>query len=89
MAFMGMGMNAAGQALGGLQQPQGQQQSYQQVPPPPAPPQQAQQEAQQPAASAGGGDDLATKLAQLKSLFDQGLITQEDYDAAKAKALGL
>lgn len=54
MAFMGMGMNAAGQALGGLQQPQGQQQSYQQVPPPPAPPQQAQQEAQQPAASAGG-----------------------------------
>ncbi len=89
MAFMGMGMNAAGQALGGLQQPQGQQQSYQQVPPPPAPPQQAQQEAQQPAASAGGGDDLATKLAQLKNLFDQGLITQEDYDAAKAKALGL
>ena len=86
MAFMGMGMNAAGQALGGLQQPQGQQQSYQQVPPPPAPP---QQEAQQPAASAGGGDDLATKLAQLKNLFDQGLITQEDYDAAKAKALGL
>lgn len=89
MAFMGMGMNAAGQALGGLQQPQGQQQSYQQVPPPPAPPQQQQQEAQQPGASAGGGDDLATKLAQLKNLFDQGLITQEDYDAAKAKALGL
>ncbi|WP_029069281.1 SHOCT domain-containing protein [Jonesia quinghaiensis] len=84
MAFMGMGMNAAGQALGGLQQPTGQQQPYQQTPPPPAPPAPASAGSAAPA-----GDDLATKLGQLKNLFDQGLITQEDYDAAKAKALGL
>ncbi|WP_343232210.1 SHOCT domain-containing protein [Mycolicibacterium sp. CBMA 361] len=29
------------------------------------------------------------KLAQYKAMLDQGLITQADYDAAKAKALGL
>jgi hypothetical protein len=29
------------------------------------------------------------KLAQYKQMLDQGLITQEDFDAAKAKVLGL
>ncbi|XBH20853.1 SPFH domain-containing protein [Jonesiaceae bacterium BS-20] len=83
MAFMGMGLNAAGGAVGGLQQPVPQQQvpqqqvPVQQAPPAPAP------------APAPAQDDIATKLTQLKGLFDQGLITQEDYDAAKAKALGL
>ncbi len=83
MAIMGMGMNAAGGMMGGLQQ-QGGQQSYQQVPPqqtPPAPPAEA--------APAGGGEDVVAKLTQLKTLLDQGIITQEDFDAAKAKALGL
>nr|WP_275296909.1 SHOCT domain-containing protein [Mycolicibacterium sp. CBMA 361] len=28
-------------------------------------------------------------MAQYKAMLDQGLITQADYDAAKAKALGL
>ncbi len=65
LAFLGMGMNAAGGAMGGLAQ---------QVP------------AQQPAPAA---EDPAAKLGQLKGLLDQGLITQEDYDAAKAKVLGL
>lgn len=41
-----------------------------------------------PAASPAGEDPTA-KLTQLKSLLDAGLITQADYDAAKAKALGL
>lgn len=70
MAFMGMGLNATGGAVGGLQQPVQQQAAPQQAAP-------------------AGTEDLAAKLAQLKGLLDQGLITQEDFDAAKAKALGL
>lgn len=66
MAILGMGLNMAGGAAAGLQQP---------VAPAAAP--------------AAPADDVTAKLTQLKSLFDQGLITQEDYDAAKAKALGL
>ncbi len=64
MAFLGLGMNAAGGAMGGLQQPA-------------------------PAAGAAAPQDPAAQLTQLKNLLDQGLITQEDYDAAKAKVLGL
>ena len=33
--------------------------------------------------------ELMSRLQQLKNAFDSGLITQEDFDAAKAKALGL
>jgi len=44
---------------------------------------------QQPPQQAPAGDDPVAKLAQYKSMLDQGLITQADYDAAKAKALGL
>ncbi|WP_156954213.1 SHOCT domain-containing protein, partial [Brachybacterium phenoliresistens] len=33
--------------------------------------------------------DPVAQLAQYKQMLDQGLITQEDYDAAKKKALGL
>lgn len=113
LAFMGMGMNAAGGAMGGLQQPVGQapyqqvpQQGYGQVPQQGYPQQgYGHQPAQQgyapahdgaapsapapSAGSAGGGEDIAAKLTQLKGLLDQGLITQEDFDAAKNKALGL
>lgn len=107
IAMMGMGMNAAGGAMGGLQQPPGPA-PYQQVPPqgyapqqgypqqgypqqgypqqgyPQAPPPPPQVPPQAPAA-----DDPVAKLAQFKSMLDQGLITQADYNAAKAKALGL
>lgn len=86
MAIMGMGMNAAGGMMGGLQQQQGQQ-SYQQVPPQQAAPATPAEAA--PAAPAAGSDDLVGKLTQLKTLLEQGIITQEDFDAAKAKALGL
>lgn len=120
IAMMGMGMNAAGGAMGGLQQPPGPA-PYQQVPPPQQGyqqqgysqqgyqqqyPQQGQQGYQQqgypqqgyqqqgpppqnPPQQAPAGDDPVAKLAQYKSMLDQGLITQADYDAAKAKALGL
>ena len=75
--MMGMGLNAAGGAMGGLQQPV-QQQVPQQAPAAPA-----------PAPAAPAADDLTTKLTQLKGLLDAGIITQEDFDAAKNKALGL
>ncbi len=88
MALMGMGMNAAGGVMGGLQQQQGQQ-TYQQVPPQQQAPQQAAPAEQPPAPPAGGGDDLVAKLTQLKTLADQGIISQEEFEAAKAKALGL
>ncbi|WP_435299971.1 SHOCT domain-containing protein [Timonella sp. A28] len=86
MAIMGMGMNAAGGMMGGLQQQPGQP-SYSNVPaqqPAPAAP-----TAETPAPAAPAGEDIVAKLTQLKTLLDQGIITQEDFDAAKAKALGL
>ena len=79
MAFMGMGANAAGGMMGGLQQPV-QQQPIQQQP--------VQQQPQQPQQPAGGGEDPIEKLKQLKGLLDAGIITQEDFDSAKAKVLG-
>lgn len=88
MAVMGMGMGAAGGMMGGLQQ-QGVPQSYQQVPPQQAAPTAETPAAPAPAAPAAGGEDIVAKLTQLKTLFDAGLITQADYDAAKNKALGL
>lgn len=40
-------------------------------------------------ASAPAADDPVAKLAQAKQMLDTGLITQADYDALKAKVLGL
>ena len=90
MAFMGMGMNAVGGAMNGMQQPAtaapnpfmgaGVQQ-------PTAAPQQApgvQQTASQPQQ-----EDPYQKLAELKKLLDSGVITQADFDAAKNKLLGI
>ncbi len=74
MAFLGMGMNAAGGAASGFQQPNT------------APPQ--HQEAA-PAAAAPAAEDPMAKLQQYKGMLDQGLITEADYEAAKAKVLGL
>lgn len=59
MAFMGMGMNAAGNVMGGFQQPVNQQ------------PQQPQQQ-----------EDPYEKLAKLKKLLDDGVISQEEFDEA-------
>ena len=76
--LIGMGMAAGATGLGGLQQPVpgiGAQST------PPA--------AAAPAAAAPTGDDPVAALTKAKALLDAGLITQEDYDAAKAKALGL
>ena len=39
------------------------------------------------AAAPAAGEDLAGKLTQLKTLLDQGLINQADYDTAKAEVI--
>jgi membrane protease subunit (stomatin/prohibitin family) len=45
---------------------------------------------QQPASPpAPAADDPVAKLKKAKEMLDLGLITQQDYDALKAKALGL
>lgn len=119
MAFMGMGMNAAGGALSGLQQPTGpqgypqqgypqqgypqqgypqqgypqqgypqqgypQQGGYQQ-PPQQGGYQQGCQAPQQPAQQ----EDLYEKLKKSKELLDMGIISQAEFDALKAKVLGM
>ncbi|MGQ0631971.1 MAG: SHOCT domain-containing protein [Sporichthyaceae bacterium] len=38
---------------------------------------------------ATAGDEPVAQLRQFKQLLDEGLITQQDYDAAKARVLGL
>lgn len=63
MAFMGMGMNAVGGAMGGLQQQVNEPQEKE--------------------------EDPVEKLTKLKKMLDAGLITQEDYDKAKDKILGV
>ena len=50
--------------------------------PPPAP-------APAPAAGAGGSDALTAEIERLAALRSQGLLTDEEFAAAKAKLLGL
>lgn len=68
MAFMGMGMNAAGGMMQGAVQQQGSETN--------------------PFINTNK-EDPYTKLTELKKLLDAGVITQADFDAAKAKLLGL
>ncbi len=42
-----------------------------------------------PPAAAPAADDPMARLMQAKKMLDAGLITQADYDAVKARALGL
>lgn len=124
MAFMGMGMNAAGGMAQGMQQPVNQQsfvggetmqpmfdpqtgQPLQQQQPmfdpqtgqplqqqqPMFDPQtgqpiggnQASVQVEQPAPA----EDPVAKLTQMKQLLDAGVITQEEFNAAKSKFLGI
>ena len=87
MAFMGMGMQAAGGMMGAMQQPQtqstyqpnfGQQQVQSQT---------VTESVQQPQATPA--EDPTTKLLNMKKLLDAGAISQEEYDRIKAQILGL
>ena len=77
MAFMGMGMNAAGNMMGAMQQPNTNS-TYQ--------PNFGAQATEQ---SAPNAEDPTAKLMEMKKLLDAGAITQEDYDKVKAQLLGL
>lgn len=48
----------------------------------------AYQQQAAPAAPAGGGDDMMAQLQQLATLHSQGVLTDEEFAAAKAKLLG-
>ena len=84
--LVGLGMAAGATGLGGLQQPvpgiggQSTPPPSAGTPPPPPPP---------AAPAAPAADDPVAKLAKFKEMLDAGLITQDDYDAAKNKVLGL
>lgn len=82
MAFMGMGMNAAGGMMQGVQQ-QPTQSSYQ----PPfaqAPVQQAE-----PTQTQSMQSDPYEEIKKAKELLDAGIISQEDFDAKKKSLLGI
>lgn len=85
MAFMGMGMNAVGGMMGGMQQ-QPTPSTYQ---PAFGQPQQPAQPAPAQPAEAAPAQDPTTKLLEMKKLLDAGAITQEEYDKVKAQVLGL
>jgi membrane protease subunit (stomatin/prohibitin family) len=70
-----MGMGIAAGSMGGL--------AGLQQPAPPAP------VAAPAAPAAPAADDPVERLTRAKQMLDAGLITQADYDAVKAKALGL
>lgn len=51
--------------------------------------QEAAQAAPPAAAATGGLDELTTQLTQLKALVDQGILTQDEFDAKKKQLLGI
>ncbi len=79
--LIGLGMAAGTTGIGALQQPVpgigGQSTPPGMAAPPP------------PAPAAPPAEDPMAKLAKYKEMLDAGLITQDDYDAAKNKLLGL
>jgi multidrug resistance efflux pump len=50
---------------------------------------QAQQAAPAPAAPAAGGDDLNSQLERLSGLHQSGVLSDDEFAAAKAKLLGI
>jgi hypothetical protein len=48
-----------------------------------------QQQYQQPAYSANEEDDMTSQLQQLATLKQQGIITQEEFEAKKRQILGI
>jgi microsomal dipeptidase-like Zn-dependent dipeptidase len=65
-----------------------QQQQMQQMAQQAAAQQAAYQQQAAPAAPAGGGDDMMAQLQQLATLHSQGVLSDEEFTAAKAKLLG-
>ncbi|MFT3852300.1 MAG: SPFH domain-containing protein [Ilumatobacteraceae bacterium] len=90
--LVGFGVAAGGAGLGGLQQPVpgiGAQSTPASAAPPPPPPPTGAPAAAAPPPPPPAAPDPVAQLAKFKEMLDAGLITQADYDAAKAKVLGL
>lgn len=82
MGFMGVGMQGAAASVGAMQQPVTQGR--------PAANSRAGQQGQAAVQAAEREEDgLYETLVDLKKLLDEGIITQEEFEKAKAKALGL
>jgi hypothetical protein len=64
-----------------------QQQYAQPAAAPPPPPPAAAPPPPPPAAAAPAGDDMVAKLTQLAQLKDQGILSEDEFNAAKAKLL--
>lgn len=79
MAFMGMGMNAAGNMMGATQQDPGQN---------PYQPNFGAAQNENPAQTPPQ-EDPTEKLIKMKKLLDAGVITQEEFDKAKKDLLGI
>src|SRR5699024_2264141 len=82
LAMLGAGMGAAGGMVNPVQPwaPPGQQGAPQQA----QPQQQGQPQQQAPQQQAAPAqEDPVAKLAQYKQMLEQGLISEEDYEAAK------
>ena len=82
MAFMGMGMNAAGSMAGGLNQPEGANSYQPNLAGGQNVPNQNQSGQNNPP------DDPTEKLIQMKKLLDAGVISQEEFDKVKSDLLG-
>jgi hypothetical protein len=65
-----------------------QQQQYQQGPPPDQYGQQQQQYAPPPQAAPAAGPSVADQLQQIATLHQQGVLSDDEFAAAKAKILG-
>jgi membrane protease subunit (stomatin/prohibitin family) len=97
--LVGLGIASGATGLGGLQQPVPGVGAQSTPPPPPpagaapqpgpAPAAPAAPAAAAPAAPAPAAEDPMAQLTKFKEMLDAGLITQDDYDAAKNKVLGL
>jgi len=89
MAFMGMGMQAAGGMMGGMQQ-QATPSSYQPAFNQPQQPVAATPEvAPSVTPEAAPTQDPTTRLLEMKKLLDAGAISEEEYNKVKAQILGL
>jgi len=89
--LVGLGIASGATGLGGLQQPVPGIGGQSTPPPPPAAAAAAAAPAPPaPAApAAAAAEDPMAQLSKFKEMLDAGLISQEDYDAAKNKVLGL
>lgn len=103
MAFMGFGMNAAGNMMAGTQQPNtastyqpnfgagqmNQGQPQQAYPQQPPMQQTSPQEQSAPSQPNQSQEDPAEKLIKMKKLLDAGVITEEEFKKVKFELLGL